>query len=318
MNLIYSHIQSAHERIQDYIHKTPIMQSQQVNKLLGCELYFKAENFQKVGAFKARGACNAIFSMEKNSLNGGVITHSSGNHGAALAWAASLRGVNCTVVIPENAPNVKKQAVEGYGAKVIQCLPTMAERESAVAAEIKANGSLLIHPYDNDEIIAGQGTAVIEMLQQLEYLPDIIMAPIGGGGLLAGTAIGAKGYANNAGSLISVIGAEPQGASDAWKGFKSGKRVVEQTPQTIADGLRSTVGNRNFKIISEKVDDILLASEQGIIEAMRLIWMRLKIIVEPSAAVCLAAVMENQELFHGKRVGIIVSGGNVNLDALPW
>lgn len=318
MNLKYSHIQNAQKRIQDYIHRTPILQSQQVNKMLGCEIFFKAENFQKVGAFKARGGCNAIFSLKKDSLDQGVITHSSGNHGAALAWAASLRDVSCTVVIPKNAPEVKKQAVEGYGAKVIQCLPTMAERERTVADEVKATGNLLIHPYDNDEIIAGQGTAVIEMLQQLDSPPDIIMAPIGGGGLLAGTAIGVNAFVNSTNRVINVIGAEPQGANDAWQGFKSGQRVIEQTPNTIADGLRSTVGIRNFKIISEKVDDIVLASEEGIVEAMRLIWMRLKIIVEPSAAVSLAAIMENRELFYGQRIGVIITGGNVNLDALPW
>lgn len=318
MVLKYQNIQSAHERIKKFIHKTPIIQSQNINKLLGCELYFKAENFQKVGAFKARGGCNAIFSLKKDGLEKGVITHSSGNHGAALAWAASLRGVKCTVVMPENAPVVKKQAVEGYGAKVIQCLPTMAERERVVAAEIDISGSLLIHPYDNDEIISGQGTAAIEMLQQLDDLPDIIIAPVGGGGLLAGTAISSKAFAKTANSVISVIGAEPEGANDAWKGFKSGQRVVEQMPLTIADGLRSTVGTRNFIIIREQVDDIVLASEESIIEAMRLIWMRLKIIVEPSAAVCLAAVMENREFFNGKRIGIIISGGNVDLDTLPW
>ncbi len=318
MGLSYQYIQDAQKRIQGYIHKTPIIQSQQINKMLGCDICFKAENFQKVGAFKARGACNTIFSMDKSDLVNGVITHSSGNHGAALAWAAALRGASCTVVMPENAPAVKKQAVEGYGAKVIQCLPTMAERERAVADEIEATGSLLIHPYDNDAIISGQGTAALEMLQQLDSLPDIIMAPVGGGGLLAGTAIAAKSVANNMDSTIRVVGAEPLGASDAWQGFKAGRRVEEHIPQTIADGLRSTVGIRNFMVISEQVNDILLASEQGIIEAMRLIWMRLKIIVEPSAAVCLAAVMENRELFYGKNIGIIISGGNVDLDKLPW
>ena len=318
MSITLAHIQEAHARIQPHIHQTPIMHSQQINKLLGCELYFKAENLQKVGAFKARGGCNAVFSMDDESLNKGVITHSSGNHGAALAWAAALRGATCTVVMPENAPQVKKQAVRGYGAKVIECIPTMADREAAVAAEIQVTSSTLVHPYDNDAIIAGQGTAALETLEQMDNLPDIILAPVGGGGLLSGTAIVAHAIAKKAGTTIAVIGAEPQGASDAWQGFTSGQRVEQQTPDTIADGLRSTLGMRNFKIIREQVNAIVLASEPAIVEAMRLVWMRLKIIIEPSSAVCVAAVMENPEMFYGKRVAVILSGGNVDLDALPW
>ena len=318
MSIKFSHIEQAHGRIKPYIHRTPIMQSQEINKLLGCELYFKAENLQKVGAFKARGGCNAVFSMDTKSLAKGVITHSSGNHGAALAWAAALRGANCTVVMPENAPLVKKQAVRGYGAKVIECIPTMDDREAAVAAEIQATGSTLVHPYDSEAIIAGQGTAALETLDQLDCLPDIIITPVGGGGLLAGTAIAAHAVAQNSGKTISVVGAEPHGASDAWRGFTSGQRVEVQTPETIADGLRSTLGVRNFSIITEQVNDIVLASEQAIIEAMRLVWMRMKIVIEPSAAVALAAVMENPGMFSEKRVAIILSGGNVDLDALPW
>ena len=318
MTVTLSQIREAHTRIQPHIHHTPIMHSQQVNKLLGCELFFKAENLQKVGAFKARGGCNAVFSMDAAALQKGVLTHSSGNHGAALAWAAALKGANCTVVMPENAPLVKKQAVRGYGAKVIECVPSMAAREAAVAAEIQASGSTMVHPYDNETIIAGQGTAALEALGQLDQLPDIIMTPVGGGGLLSGTAIAAHALAAEVGKTIAVIGAEPQGASDAWQGFTSGQRVEQQTPATIADGLRSTLGVRNFEIIREQVNDIVLASEQGIVDAMRLVWMRLKIIIEPSAAVCVAAVMENPQLFAGKRVAIILSGGNVDLDALPW
>jgi len=318
MSIKFSHIEQAHGRIKPYIHRTPIMQSQEINKLLGCELYFKAENLQKVGAFKARGGCNAVFSMDTKSLAKGVITHSSGNHGAALAWAAALRGANCTVVMPENAPLVKKQAVRGYGAKVIECIPTMDDREAAVAAEIQATGSTLVHPYDSEAIIAGQGTAALETLDQLDCLPDIIITPVGGGGLLAGTAIAAHAVAQNSGKTISVVGAEPHGASDAWRGFTSGQRVEVQTPETIADGLRSTLGVRNFSIITEQVNDIVLASEQAIIEAMRLVWMRMKIVIEPSAAVAVAAVMENPGMFSEKRLAIILSGGNVDLDALPW
>ena len=318
MSINFSHIEQAHGRIKPHIHRTPIMQSQEINKLLGCELYFKAENLQKVGAFKARGGCNAVFSMDTESLAKGVITHSSGNHGAALAWAAALRGANCTVVMPGNAPIVKKQAIRGYGAKVIECIPTMADREAAVAEEMQATGSTLVHPYDNEEIIAGQGTAALETLDQLDCFPDIIITPVGGGGLLAGTAIAAHAIAHNSGKTIKVIGAEPLGASDAWQGFTSGQRVESQVPETIADGLRSTLGVRNFSIITEQVNDIVLASEQAIVEAMRLVWMRMKIVIEPSAAVAVAAVIENREMFSGKRVAIIISGGNVDLDALPW
>ena len=318
MSIRLSHIEQAHGRIKAHIHRTPIMQSREMNKLLGCELYFKAENLQKVGAFKARGGCNAIFSMNPESLAKGVITHSSGNHGAALAWAAALRGANCTVVMPKNAPQVKKQAVHGYGAKVIECIPTMAAREAAVASEVQTTGRTLVHPYDNEAIIAGQGTAALETLDQLDCFPDIIITPVGGGGLLAGTAIAAHAVAQNSGKTISVVGAEPHGASDAWRGFTSGQRVEAQTPETIADGLRSTLGVRNFSIITEQVNDIVLASEQAIIEAMRLVWMRMKIVIEPSAAVALAAVMENPGMFSEKRVAIILSGGNVDLDALPW
>ncbi len=320
MPVTFRDIEQAHQRIKPHIHETPVMSSEQVNKLFGCELSFKAENLQKVGAFKARGGCNALYSMDAADLKRGVITHSSGNHGAALAWAAALRGTECTVVMPSNAPIVKKAAVAGYGATVIECLPTMEAREGTVAEQIEARGCLLVHPYDNDQIIAGQGTAALELLRQCQTdaLPDIIMAPVGGGGLLSGTAIAAKAWADKTGKTIQVIGAEPAGASDAWQGFKSGVRVAEQTPKTIADGLRSTVGVRNFDIMYQQVDDILLASEESIVKAMRLIWMRLKIIVEPSSAVCLAAIMENPELFYGKRVAIILSGGNVDLDALPW
>jgi threonine dehydratase len=242
-----------------------------------------------------------------------VITHSSGNHGAALAWAAALRDVSCTVVMPENAPSVKMAAVKGYGANIELCQPNMAAREGTVASLIEQHGYTLVHPYDADVIIAGQGTAALELLEQIDKPVDIIMAPVGGGGLLGGTGVYAKGMSD-----AKVIGAEPEGAKDAWLGFNSGERLAEYTPNTIADGLRATVGARNFVAITESVDDILLCSEQRIVEAMRLIWTRLKVIVEPSCAVPLAAIMDQPEQFQGKRVAIILSGGNVDLDALPW
>jgi threonine dehydratase len=252
--------------------------------------------------------------MDEQSLKKGVITHSSGNHGAALAWAAGLRGAPCTVVMPENAPTVKIAAVEGYGANIVLCEPTMAAREGTVAKLVEEQGSTLVHPYDSDVIIAGQGTAAIEMLEQIEQPLDIMIAPVGGGGLLAGTAIATKALAQN----TQVIGAEPAQANDAWLGFKSGTRLAQFTPNTICDGLRATLGVRNFEIITEQVDDILLCSEERIVEAMRLIWTRLKVICEPSCAVPLAMIMDQPELFQGKRVGIILTGGNVDLDNLPW
>ena len=311
-----SQIKDAHERIKPYIHCTPILKSTQLNNLLGCELFFKAENLQKVGAFKARGACNAVFSLSDESVPHGVITHSSGNHGAALAWASGLRGLPCTVVMPKNSPQAKIDAVIHYGAELVFCESNMRARELAVTNLINQSGAHLVHPYDEYEVIAGQGTAALELFTQLTYPVDVVMAPIGGGGLLSGSALVAKSDEIN--YLPHVIGAEPEGAKDAWQGFKSGERISQFIPETIADGLRATVGLRNFKIICNQVDDILLASEERIVEAMKLIWSRLKVVVEPSAAVPLACIMEEPEKFYGQRVAIILTGGNLDLDQLPW
>ena len=311
-----SQIKDAHERIKPYIHCTPILKSTQLNNLLGCELFFKAENLQKVGAFKARGACNAVFSLSDESVPHGVITHSSGNHGAALAWASGLRGLPCTVVMPKNSPQAKIDAVIHYGAELVVCESNMRARESTVTNLINQSGAHLVHPYDEYEVIAGQGTAALELFTQLTYPVDVVMAPIGGGGLLSGSALVAKSDEIN--YLPHVIGAEPEGAKDAWQGFKSGERISQFSPETIADGLRATVGLRNFKIICNQVDDILLASEERIVEAMKLIWSRLKVVVEPSAAVPLACIMEEPEKFYGQRVAIILTGGNLDLDQLPW
>jgi threonine dehydratase len=254
--------------------------------------------------------------MDKDSLNKGVVTHSSGNHGAALAWAAAMRKIACTVVMPNNAPQAKKDAVISYGATVVYCEPSMTAREATVASLVDKHNARLIHPYDDDLIIAGQGTAALETLSQIEQPIDILMAPVGGGGLLGGSALVVK-QSSDVGS-IQVIGAEPEMANDAWQGLKSGVRVAQFVPKTIADGLRGTLGMRNFNIITEHVDDILLTSEARIVEAMKLIWSRLKIIVEPSAAVPVAAIMDQPEQFKGKRIAIIVSGGNLDLDDLPW
>ena len=309
-------IKNAYERIKPYIHCTPILKSTQLNNLLGCELFFKADNLQKIGAFKARGACNAVFSLSDDLVPQGVITHSSGNHGAALAWASGLRGLACTVVMPKNSSQAKIDAVIGYGARLVFCEPNMEAREATVTNLINQSGAHLVHPYDEYKIIAGQGTAALELFSQLDYPVDVVMAPIGGGGLLAGTALVAKSDEIN--YSPNVIGAEPEGANDAWQGFKSGERISQFNPKTIADGLRATVGLKNFKIICEDVDDILLTSEERIVEAMQLIWSRLKVVVEPSAAVCLACIMEEPEKFYGQHVAIILTGGNLDLDQLPW
>lgn len=316
MGVTITDIERAQARIQPYVHRTPLMTSQLIDRSLGCELIFKTENLQKIGAFKARGACNALFSMNNATLERGVITHSSGNHGAAFAWAAQLRQTACCVVMPRNAPKVKKDAVASYGAEIIFCEPSMASREATVAALVAARGSELVHPYDDDNIIAGQGTAALEVLAQLDRPADILMTPVGGGGLLSGSAIAVKDHKNRASTL--VIGAEPEAADDAWQGFKTGVRVTESIPNTIADGLRGSLGERNFQIIMHRVDDIFLASETRIIKAMRLLWTRLKILVEPSAAVALAAIIQQPDTFSSKRVVIVLSGGNLDLDALPW
>ena len=316
MPLSIADVRDAQGRIKPYIHRTPMLQSSQLNAHLDCELLFKADNMQKVGAFKARGACNAVFSMEEDSLSKGVVTHSSGNHGAALAWAAAMRKTSCTVVMPNNAPQAKKDAVISYGATVVYCEPTMIAREGAVASLMQQFGASLVHPYDDDRIIAGQGTAALETLEQIEQPIDILMAPVGGGGLLGGCALVVKQSLGI--DATQVIGAEPEMANDAWQGYKSGVRVTNFVPNTIADGLRANLGVRNFEIITEHVDDIVLTSEARIVEAMKLIWTRLKIIVEPSAAVPLAAIMDQPNLYRGKRIAIILTGGNLDLDALPW
>jgi threonine dehydratase len=316
MSISIADVRDAHERIKPYIHCTPMLQSSQLNKLLGCELVFKADNMQKVGAFKARGACNAVFSMDSDKLKKGVVTHSSGNHGAALAWAAAMRKTPCTVVMPNNAPQAKKDAVISYGAAVVYCEPTMSAREGTVASLMDKYGASLVHPYDDDLIIAGQGTAALETLSQIEQPIDILMAPVGGGGLLGGSALAVK--QSSGFDSVQVIGAEPEMANDAWQGYKSGVRVATFVPNTIADGLRGTLGVRNFEIITEHVDDILLTSEARIVEAMKLIWSRLKIIVEPSAAVPVAAIMDQPVQFQGQRIAVILSGGNLDLDHLPW
>ncbi len=306
-------IRAAHARIAPHIHRTPVFTSTILNKRTGASLFFKCENFQKIGAFKARGACNAVFSLNEDQLRRGVVTHSSGNHGAALAWAAGLRGCQATIVVPGSAPVPKKRAIEAYGARIVYCEPNVPAREAAVQKLMQEQGLELIHPYNDYRVMAGQGTAALELLEDYPDL-DLIVTPLGGGGLLSGTAIAAKGLKPG----IQIYGAEPSGADDGYRSFISGVRVTEITPHTICDGLRSTLGDKTFAVIQRQVDGIGLASEENIISAMRTIWEQLKIIVEPSSAPPLAAIMQGNIDVTGKRVGIILTAGNVDLDKLPW
>jgi len=310
---VLADIRKAAERIEKYIHHTPVFTSRSINEITGAELYFKSENLQKVGAFKFRGACNAVFSLDDDVLSNGVATHSSGNHAAALALAARVKGIDSFIVMPENAPEIKKKAVAGYGAKITFCEPTLEARETTLAEVVRDTSATVIHPYNNFDVICGQGTCALEILEEIKG-PDIVMAPVGGGGLISGTAITVK----NLSPLTKVYGTEPAGADDAYRSFKSGKLIPSVNPVTIADGLLTSLGELNFSIITKYVDDIFTVSEKSIVEAMRLVWERMKLVIEPSSAVPLAAVLENPEIFKDKKVAIILSGGNVDLAKLPF
>lgn len=299
--------------VSPHVHRTPVLTSRQIDTISGANLFFKCENFQKVGAFKFRGATNAILNLTDEQLHMGVVTHSSGNHAAALAHAAVSRGVKAFIVMPSSAPEVKKRAVAGYGAEITFCEPTLAAREAAAAVVIESTGATMIHPFDNFNIIAGQGTAAMELLTDIDR-PDAIIAPVGGGGLLSGTAIAARHMA----PLIRIYGAEPLLADDAARSLHTGTIQPPLPPRTIADGLLTSLCDRTFTVIRDNVDDIFTVTEEQIIEAMMLVWERMKIVIEPSSAVPLAAVLANRELFRGKKVAIIVSGGNVDLTKLPF
>ncbi len=310
MSVSIGDVRSAHERIAPHIHRTPVQASQQLDEIVGCRLLFKCENLQKAGAFKSRGAVNAVFSLSETSAKNGVATHSSGNHGAALARAAQLRGINAYIVIPSDTKQVKKAAILAYGASIIECEPTLDAREVALEQAVRDTGAHFVHPYDDDLVIAGQGTAALELLAQTGGL-DSLLVPVGGGGLVAGSAIAAH-------PMTRVYAAEPEMADDAYRSFKTGELVTSHTPRTICDGLQTTIGARNFAIMQDKVSDILLVSEQEVIDAMYLLWTRLKQVVEPSSAVTLAAVIRNQKLFAGQKVGVILTGGNVDPNDLPF
>jgi threonine dehydratase len=309
----FSDIKAAHERIKPFIHRTPVLTSGMLNDIFGCELFFKCENFQKAGAFKFRGATNAVLSLTPVERSKGVVTHSSGNHAAALSLAALMNGVRAGIVMPENAPEVKKKAVAGYGAEITFCKPTQKAREETTNRIMQETGAILVHPYDNFNVICGQGTAAVELLEDYRDL-EIIVAPVGGGGLLSGTAITARAE----GADIMVLGAEPAGADDAYRSFKDGKLYPSVDPATVADGLLTSLSELTFSIIRKNADAILTVSEEAITGSMLLIWERMKIIVEPSSATVLAAVKEYPGIFRGRRTGLILSGGNVDFRKLPF
>ncbi|MGC9469944.1 MAG: pyridoxal-phosphate dependent enzyme [Bacteroidales bacterium] len=306
-------IRAAHMRIRNYVHHTPVYTSKAINRIAGADLYFKCENFQKVGAFKFRGATHAVMRLREEEAAWGVATHSSGNHAAALALAASLRGIPAYIVMPENSPVIKKKAVAGYGANITFCEPTLSARESTLEEVVAQTGARFIHPYNNFEVVCGQGTVALEFLEQVPEL-EIVMPPVGGGGLLSGTAVAARGLKPE----IIIYGAEPAGADDAFRSLQKGEIVPSVSPHTIADGLLTSLGPLTFAVIREKVDGILTCSEDAIVAAMRLIWERMKVVAEPSAAVPLAVVLDHPEVFRNRKVGLIVSGGNVDLAKLPF
>jgi threonine dehydratase len=311
--LSFEDIKSAAGRIAPLIHRTPVLSSESINKISGAQLFFKCENFQKAGAFKMRGAANAVLSLNTEERQRGVATHSSGNHGQALAKAAQSVGSRAYIVMPETAPVVKKKAVAGYGAEIIMCKPTLQAREDTLAEVVDRTGAEFIHPYNDDRVICGQGTAALELIEDTDSL-DIIMAPVGGGGLLSGTAITTQALLPNA----LVIAGEPKGADDAWRSLQAGRIIPSELPNTIADGLLTSLGSKTFPIIQELVSEIITVSDAEIIAAMRLVWERMKIIIEPSCAVPLAAVLQQKDKFAGKRIGIILTGGNVDLEKLPF
>ena len=306
-------IRAAHERIRPHIHRTPVLTSARLNTAAGTALFFKCENFQKVGAFKARGATNAVFALDDDTARRGVATHSSGHHAAALARAARLRGIPAHIVMPSDSAKVKVQAVQGYGGRITFCEPTQAAREAACAKILAETGATLIHPFENEHVMAGQGTAALELLEEHGGL-DVILCPVGGGGLLSGTAVAARALQPR----IAIIATEPEGASDTARSFRAGHVVPLEKASTIADGLRTTIGAPNFAIVQRHVDEVATVSDDSLIAAMRTIWETMKIVIEPSAAVPYAAILEGKVNVAGRRVGVILTGGNVDLDALPW
>ncbi|MFM8876859.1 MAG: pyridoxal-phosphate dependent enzyme [Anaerolineae bacterium] len=313
MSVTIRDIQQAAQRIKPYIHRTPVMTNESLNQKVGVQVFMKCENLQKVGAFKFRGASNAVWSLTDEEAARGVVTHSSGNHAQALALAAKMRGIPAYIVMPSNAQQVNKNAVAGYGGQITFCEPTLEARESTMEGIRLSTGATVVHPYDNEKVIAGQGTAALELLEDFPDL-DVIIAPVGGGGLLSGTSIAATETKKS----IRVIAAEPEMADDAFRSMQAGKIIPSVNPKTVADGLLTSLGVLTFPIIRERVERIVTVSEAGIIETMKYVWERAKIVIEPSAATVIAVMWEKKIDLTGLRVGVILSGGNVDLEKLPW
>ncbi|MBI5294248.1 MAG: pyridoxal-phosphate dependent enzyme [Chloroflexi bacterium] len=306
-------IRAAAERIRPYAHRTPVLTCQSLDEAVGARVFLKCENLQKVGAFKFRGACNAVYSLTDEEAARGVCTHSSGNHAQALALAARMRGIPAYIVMPSNAPQVKKDAVAGYGGQITFCEPTLAARESTLARIVAETGAEVVHPYNDVRVIAGQGTAALELLEQVPDL-DVVIAPVGGGGLLSGTSLTVKGLAPR----VRVIAGEPEMADDAWRSLQADRIIPSENPRTIADGLLTSLGTLTFPIVRENVEQIVTVSEAGIVASMRFVWERAKIIIEPSSAVAVGVLWERKIDLTGLKVGVILSGGNVDLGKLPW
>jgi threonine dehydratase len=309
----YDDVTEAHERIRPYIHQTPVLTSSFFNDLTGAELFFKCENFQKAGAFKARGASNAVFGLSDDMAAKGVATHSSGNHGLSLSYAAGRRGIPVTVVMPRTAPDAKKAAVRGYGGKVVECEPSTSSREAVFAEVLAETGADFVHPYNDPRVIAGQATCSKELVEEISDL-DAVIAPIGGGGMVSGSCL----TLSNISPKTKVYAAEPLNADDAARSFRAGHIIADDAPETVADGLKVPLKELTWHFVSNYVTDILTATEEEIVDAMYLTWQRMKIVIEPSSAVPLAMILKNKDLFAGKRVGVILTGGNVDLKKLPW
>lgn len=309
----YDDVERAHARIQPHVHETPVLTSTFFDDLTGASLFFKCENFQKAGVFKARGASNAVFGLDEAQAERGVATHSSGNHGLSLSYAAGRRGIRAQVVMPDTAPEAKKAAVRGYGGDVVECEPSTSSREAVFAGVVARSGADFIHPYNDPRVIAGQATCSRELIAQTDGL-DAVIAPIGGGGMVSGTCLTLSSIAPD----VEIFAAEPKQADDAYRSFKAGHIIADDAPVTVADGLKVPLKELTWHFVQAHVTDILLAEEQQIIDAMYLIWQRMKIVVEPSSAVTIAAILKNKDRFKGKRVGVILTGGNVDLKKLPW
>ncbi|WP_298435239.1 beta-hydroxyaspartate dehydratase BhcB [uncultured Jannaschia sp.] len=313
----FDDVVEAHARIAPHIHRTPVLTSSFLNDMAGCEMFFKCENFQKAGAFKVRGASNAVFGLSDEMAARGVATHSSGNHALSLSYAAGRRGIPCHVVMPRTAPQAKKDAVRGYGGIITECEPSTTSREEVFAQVQAETGADFVHPYNDPRVIAGQGTCSREFMEQMEDQGDpvdMMVAPIGGGGMISGTCLTLSHLAPG----VEIIAAEPEQADDAARSFKAGHIIADDAPVTVADGLKVPLKERTWHFVSNHVTDILTASEQEIIDAMRLTWARMKIVIEPSCAVPLAVILKNPGVFANKRVGVVITGGNVDLDKLPW